>query len=85
VSYDFAKAVSFGLEYYGAVEPIGSFDPLTEQQQFFPSFDLNVSPNWEINLSVGVGVTRSTDHLIVKTIIGRRFAWGHKSEKKPGY
>jgi hypothetical protein len=86
VSYDFTKAVSFGLEYYGAVGPIGSFDPLAEQQQqFFPSFDLNVSPNWEINFGVGVGVTRSTDHLIVKTIIGRRFSWGHKSEKKPGY
>ena len=86
VSYDFTKAVSFGLEYYGAVGPIGSFDPLAEQQQqFFPSFDLNVSPNWEINFGVGVGVTRSTDHLIVKTIIGRRFTWGHQSEKKPGY
>jgi hypothetical protein len=85
VSYDFSKVVSAGLEYYGAVGPIGSFDPVAEQQQqFFPSIDLNVSPQWEINFGVGVGVTRSTDHLIVKAIIGRRFSWGH-SGKKAGY
>jgi len=85
VSYDFSKVVSGGLEYYGAVGTIGSFDPLAEQQQqFFPSIDVNVSPDWEINFGVGVGVTRSTDHLIVKAIIGRRFTWGHKQEKKAG-
>jgi len=40
--------------------------------------DLNVSPLWEINIGVGLGVTAATDHLIVKGIIGRRFTWGHK-------
>jgi hypothetical protein len=50
-----------------------------QQQQFFPSVDLNVSPDWEINFGVGWGVTRSTDHLIFKAIIGRRFNW----KKKP--
>jgi hypothetical protein len=71
--YDFTKQINAGLEYYGAYGPIGGFDPLREQQQqFFPSVDLNVSPKWEINFGVGVGVTRSTDHLIVKGIIGRR-------------
>jgi hypothetical protein len=80
VSYDFSKVVSGGLEYYGALGPVGSFDPVAEQQQqFFPSIDLNVSPDWEINFGVGWGVTRSTDHLIVKTIIGRRFSWKKKS------
>jgi len=48
------------------------------QQQFFPSIDLNVSPEWELNFGVGVGVTRSTDHLIIKGIIGRRFSWRRK-------
>jgi hypothetical protein len=46
-----------------------------QQQQFVPSIDLNVSPDWEINFGVGWGVTRSTDHLIIKAIIGRRFSW----------
>ena len=80
VSYDFSKAVSAGLEYYGALGPVGSFDPVADQQQqFFPSIDLNVSPEWEVNFGVGWGVTRSTDHLIVKTIIGRRFSWRRKN------
>ncbi|HLJ85572.1 MAG TPA: hypothetical protein VKZ53_02045 [Candidatus Angelobacter sp.] len=86
VSYDFSKVVSGGLEYYGALGPIGSFDPVAEQQQqFFPSIDLNVSPEWELNFGVGVGTTRSTDHLIVKAIIGRRLSWGRGANKKAGY
>lgn len=76
ISYDFTKVITAGLEYYGAVGPILGFDPLAEQQQqFFPSIDLNVSPEWELNFGVGWGVTRSTDHLILKGIIGRRFTW----------
>ena len=79
ISYDFSRVVSGGLEYYGALGPIGSFDPVAEQQQqFFPSVDLNVSPEWELNFGVGWGVTRSTDHLIIKAIIGRRFSWRKK-------
>jgi hypothetical protein len=86
VSYDFSKVVSGGLEYYGATGPVGSFDPIAEQQQqFFPSIDLNVSPEWELNFGMGIGVTRSTDHLIIKGIIGRRFTWGHNAKKKAGY
>ena len=79
-SYDFTKVISGGLEYYGALGPITGFDPVAQQeQQFFPAIDLNVSPKWEINFGVGVGVTRSTDHLIFKGIIGRRFSWGRHS------
>lgn len=73
-SYDFTKWIAGGLEYYGATGPVTSFDPLPEQQQqFFPAIDLNVSPKWEVNFGVGVGTTRSTDHLIVKGIVGYRF------------
>ncbi len=35
-------------------------------------------PKWEFNFGVGVGLTRSTDHLIFKMIIGRRLTFGHK-------
>lgn len=73
VSYDFRKWIAGGLEYYGAAGPVSGFDRWRDtQQQFFPAVDLDVSPKWEINFGVGVGVTRSTDHLIVKAIIGRR-------------
>jgi hypothetical protein len=35
-----------------------------------------VSPKWEINVGAGFGATASTDHFIVKGIIGRYFDWG---------
>jgi hypothetical protein len=31
-----------------------------------PAIDLNFGDNWEFNIGVGVGVTRGTDHLLVK-------------------
>ena len=77
-SYDFNKYISGGLEYYADYGQLGNFYLFhDQQQQFFPAIDLNVSPNWEINFGVGIGVTASTDHLIVKGILGRRFDWTH--------
>jgi hypothetical protein len=74
IGYDFTKKISGGVEYYGALGPVTGFDPLRDQQhQLFPVVDLNVSPKWEINFGLGVGMTRSSDHLIAKTIIGYRF------------
>jgi hypothetical protein len=74
VSYDFTKTVSGGLEYYGALGPLTSFDAIPDQQQqFVPAIDLNLSPKWEFNFGVGVGVTKSTDHLLAKMILGYRF------------
>jgi len=59
--------------------PLSGFDPKREQQhQIFPAIDLNVSPNWEFNFGVGIGMTGNTDHLILKMIIGRRFTFGHR-------
>ncbi|HET9743705.1 MAG TPA: hypothetical protein VFQ00_13225 [Terriglobales bacterium] len=75
-SYDVTKKIAAGLEYYGDYGDLTGFDPFRDQEQdFFPAIDLNVSPKWEFNFGVGVGVTHSTDHLIVKGIIGRRFSF----------
>jgi hypothetical protein len=80
VGYDFTQVVSGGIEYYADYGPLGNIPPLHEQQQqLFLVTDLNVSPLWEINIGVGVGATGSTDHLIVKCILGRRFDWGRHS------
>lgn len=74
VSYDITRLVSGGLEYYGALGPLGGFDPVPRQQhQLFPVVDLNLGPRWEFNFGVGFGLTRSTDPLIVKLILGYRF------------
>ena len=63
VSYDFSKQISGGIEYYADYGGLAQFDSLREQQQqFFVVTDLNVSPQWEINFGVGLGVTAATDH-----------------------
>jgi len=38
-----------------------------------PAIDLNFSPKWECNFGVGVGLNHSTDHLLLKLILGRKF------------
>jgi len=74
VSYDFSKKITGGFEYYGSVGPATDFVPIAQQQhQIFPTIDLNLSPRWEVNFGVGVGITGATDHLIAKSIIGYRF------------
>jgi hypothetical protein len=73
-SYDFTKKITGGIEYYGSVGPATDFLSTGQQQhQIFPAIDLNLSPKWEVNFGLGVGVTHSTDHLIAKMILGYRF------------
>jgi hypothetical protein len=80
VSFDFTKKIAGGLEYYASYGPVTGFDPLhDQQQQIVPAVDIDFGPQWEFNFGVGVGMTGSTDHLIVKCIVGRRFDWNkHK-------
>jgi Putative MetA-pathway of phenol degradation len=74
VAYSVTRKLSAGLEYYGALGSVTGFDPLyLQQHQIVPTIDYDFGPNWEFNFGVGVGVTRSTDHLLVKMIVGRRF------------
>ena len=74
IGFDLTKAVTVGAEYYASLGTIGDFDPLPqEQHQIFPTIDLNLSPRFEFNFGVGFGLTRSTDDLIVKLILGYQF------------
>jgi hypothetical protein len=80
IGYDFTPTISGGIEYYADYGTVGDLAPVhDQQQQVFVVTDLNVSPVWEINFGVGIGATGSTDHLIVKAILGHRFDWGKKS------
>jgi hypothetical protein len=86
ISYDFTRKVAGGLEYYASYGSLAGFDALRDQQQqFFPTIDVGFGPQWEFNFGVGVGTTHSTDHLIVKCIVGRRFSWpnGKTAKLKP--
>jgi len=79
VSFDVTKRVSMGLEYYGDLGSITGFDPLHDQvHAIMPAIDLNLGPNWEFNFATGIGLTGSTDHLLVKMILGRRFKFGKR-------
>lgn len=74
VSYDVCKVAALGVEYYASFGDVGKFSATAEQQhQIFPTIDLDVSPDWEINFGVGFGLTRATDDLLVKLILGYRF------------
>ncbi|MBV8570815.1 MAG: hypothetical protein JO319_09390 [Acidobacteriaceae bacterium] len=79
VSYQFNKRLAGGFEYYGSSGPL--FNPYAvnqQQQQIFPAIDVDMGPQWELNFGVGIGMTGSTDHLIIKMILGRRFDFVHK-------
>ncbi len=84
ISYNFTKVVAGGVEYYADYGSITNIAGLHYQaQEIFPVVDLNVSPKWEINFGVGVGATASTDHWIIKGILGRRFDWGRRRNGQP--
>ncbi len=83
VGYDFSPKVNAGIEYYGFYGNLTGFDSLhDQQQQAFLVTDLNLSPAWEVNLGVGLGSTASTDHLILKGILGRRFSWSRHAKER---
>jgi hypothetical protein len=80
IGYDITPVVSAGIEYYADYGPLTNIAPIHEQQQqLFVVTDLNVSPQWEINFGIGIGATASTDHLIAKLILGRRFDFASHS------
>jgi hypothetical protein len=74
ISFDVTKLIAAGVEYYADLGEIGHFASASQQQQqLFPTLDLNFSPDWEFNFGVGFGLTPGTDGLVVKLILGRRF------------
>lgn len=78
LTYQPSKYYNLGIEYYSYYGEFGNFVSLhNQQQQFFPVVNLFVSPKWEINIGAGWGATASTDHFIVKGILGHYFNWGN--------
>ncbi len=73
VSYKLTRLLEPGLEYYAETGPIAHFDTLHDQHHLiYPTLDLNTSPDWEINIGVGRGLTGTSQHWVVKWIIGRK-------------
>jgi hypothetical protein len=75
LTYDITPKVTGALEYYGSWGPVSHLSPTSQQEhQLFGAVDLNLSPDWEVNFGVGVGLTNQTDGLLIKLILGRRIA-----------
>jgi hypothetical protein len=73
VSYDVTAKVAAGVEYYGDLGGLTHFNPLSqEQHQIYPTIDLTLSPKFEFNAGVGVGLTSAGDKLVLKVIVGYR-------------
>jgi hypothetical protein len=83
-SFDFEPSVKFGwnvtkiimagAEYYGATGALTDFEPLPEQRHMiFPTIDLEVSPDWELNFGVGRGFTGASQRWVLKSIVGYQF------------
>ena len=73
-SYNIAKVIALGIEYYGTTGPFFNYDSFQQQDhQLFIVADLTAFPKWELNAGVGYGVPQTADKLIIKIITGRRF------------
>jgi len=80
-SYAFTKKWSLGTEYYGNLGSLNHFESGPSQNHaLFLVADLYLHPKWEINLGPGWGLTKSTDGLVIKLLVGRRIEW--KKSKK---
>jgi hypothetical protein len=83
-SYALNRKFSAGGEYYGnygRVEDIAGFHQ--QQQEFFPTVDMKLTPKWNLSLGVGIGVTTGTDDWIWKVNLSRRFDWRRRAESTP--
>ena len=74
VAWDVTPKIAAGAEYYGATGVLTDPAPAAEQRHMlFPTLDLNVSPDWELNVGVGRGLTNASEKWVIKTIVGYRF------------
>ena len=74
VAWNVWPVIAAGFEYYAATGAITDFEPRGDQSHvIFPTVDLEVSPDWELNFGVGRGLTGASQHWVVKSIVGYRF------------
>jgi hypothetical protein len=63
-----------GLEYYGDLGAFSSFAPIAEQEHYlYEAFDVLTWEHIEINAGLGEGITRGSNPLVAKTIVG--YSW----------
>jgi hypothetical protein len=74
LSYQLLEWLQPRLEYWGDTGPLSPLASLPEQQHFIaPGFNLMLTPPLEINFGVGIGMTRASNGVFVKSTIGWQF------------
>lgn len=74
LSWELNRRIAAGVEYYGSPGTLARLAPGGEQLQLlYPTVDLMLAPEWEVNVGYGIPVSGSGDHSILKVIVGRRF------------
>ncbi len=72
--YNLTDWLSPAVEYYGDMGSIQPLAKVQEQQHFIvPALNFNFLPQLELNLGVGIGVTRASNGIFLKSIIGWTF------------
>jgi hypothetical protein len=71
---DLLAWLSPAVEYYGDMGAISSLPGAQNQQHFIvPALNFHFLPQLELNLGVGIGMTRASNGTFVKTIVGWTF------------
>jgi hypothetical protein len=72
--YELNRWVSPAVEYYGDMGSIQPLAKVQEQQHFVvPTLNFHFIPQLELNLGVGIGVTRASQGIFLKSIVGWTF------------
>ncbi len=73
VAWHLTRRLEPGLEYYGGTGFLTRSDPMSGQRHMiFPTLDLDLSDDWELNFGIGRGLTGGSERWVLKMIIGRR-------------
>jgi hypothetical protein len=65
--------VGVGFEYYTSLGTLSKISPFKEEEHLLgPMIDLYLSPKWEFNGGFLFGLTPSSNHQVLKILIGRR-------------
>jgi hypothetical protein len=74
VTYDLFHWLSPALEYYGDMGALEHLPAVQSQQHFIvPALNLPLLPRLELNLGVGIGLTRASNGTFLKSIVGWQF------------
>ncbi len=72
--YKLNSWLSPGVEYYGDMGSIQPLAKVDDQQHYIaPALNFNFLPQLELNLGVGIGLTRASNSVFLKSIVGWTF------------